>query len=77
MEPLDSERALVTLTPHSTSPWGTRFEVNLKKPFLRCRVFDVQNPVTIAEAKLTRELGVLTADELARVEDAVRTWLGL
>jgi hypothetical protein len=33
--------------------------------------------MTAPEAKLIRQLGVLDADELAQVEDVVRTRLGL
>ncbi len=75
--PLDSDRALVTLIPHTTSPRGTRFEVSISKPFLHRGVFDAQNPTTVALAKLIRKLGDLSPDQLAQIEDAVRTWLGL
>lgn len=77
VKPLDTERNLVTLIPHTTSPRGTRFEVNIALSFLRPGSFDAQNPITIPHAKLIRKLGVLTADQLALVEDAVRTWLDL
>ncbi len=77
IEPLNSDRALVTLIPHTTSSRGTRFEVDLRTSFLKPGAFDAQNPITIPQAKLMRPLGVLTANELAQVEDAVRTRLGL
>jgi mRNA interferase MazF len=77
IEPLDTDRALVTLVPHTTSPRGTRFEVDLKPAFLKRGAFDAQNPVTAPLAKLLKKVGVLTTDEMKRVEDAVRTWLGL
>ena len=75
--PLDTDRALVTVIPHTTSPRGTRFEVAITMPFLRGGVFDAQNPATVALAKLIRKLGHLTAAEIASVEDAVRNWLDL
>jgi mRNA interferase MazF len=75
--PLDTDRALVTVIPHTTSPRGTRFEVAISRSFLHRGVFDAQNPMTVAQAKLIRKLGELTPDQLAQVEDAVRTWLGL
>jgi mRNA interferase MazF len=75
--PLDTDRALVTVIPHTTSPRGTRFEVAIPTPFLRRGVFDAQDPTTIALAKLIRKLGDLTPAQLASVEDAVRNWLGL
>ena len=43
----DSDRALVTLVPHTTSPQSSRFEVAVGVPFLRAGVFDAQNLVTI------------------------------
>ncbi|MEQ8468406.1 MAG: type II toxin-antitoxin system PemK/MazF family toxin [Coleofasciculus sp. E1-EBD-02] len=38
---LNQDRALVTLVPHTTSPRGSRFEVNIKARFLKPGVFDV------------------------------------
>jgi mRNA interferase MazF len=74
---LDQDRALVTVLAHTTSPRGSRFEVDVKARFLRPGVFDAQNLVTIPHAKMIRKLGVLSATELATVEGAVRFWLGL
>ncbi len=77
IKPGDAERALTTIIPHTTSPRGTRFEVTINVPFLKTGVFDAQNPTSTAKAKFTRKLGVLTADQMGLVEDAVRRWLGL
>ncbi|MDR3618513.1 MAG: type II toxin-antitoxin system PemK/MazF family toxin [Paludisphaera borealis] len=75
---LDTDRALTTLIPCTTSARGTRFEVPVSTPFLgRSGVFDAQNPTSTTQAKLIRKLGSLTADQLEQVEDAVRHWLGL
>ncbi|MEK6303839.1 MAG: type II toxin-antitoxin system PemK/MazF family toxin [Acidobacteriota bacterium] len=74
---LDQDRALATLVPHTTSTRGSRFEVSVKAPFLRTGAFDVQNLVTIPNAKLIRKLGNLSPIQLAPVEDTVRLWLGL
>lgn len=73
----DRDRALVTVVAHTTSPRGSRFEVGLAVPFLRAGVFDAQNLVTVPHAKLIRRLGGLAEAELAAVEGAVRSWLGL
>jgi mRNA interferase MazF len=75
--PLDTDRALVTVIPHTTSPRGSRFEVAVSRAFLHQGVFDAQNPTSITEAKLIRKLGDLQGDQLSRIEIAVRTWLGL
>jgi mRNA interferase MazF len=74
---LEQDRALVTLIAHTTSPRGSRFEVEMKVNFLRSGVFDAQNLVTIPYAKLIRRLGVLSSEQLLKVEAAIRLWLGL
>ena len=73
----DSDRALVTLVPHTTSPRSSRFEVAVGVPFLRAGVFDAQNLVTIPHAKLIRVLGRLSGVQLGAVERVVCTWLGI
>lgn len=71
------DRVLVTVVPHTTSVQGTRFEVDIPASFLKTGVFDAQQVVTVAQARLIRCIGDLDAAEFAQVEDAVRRWLGL
>ncbi|HEY9874895.1 MAG TPA: type II toxin-antitoxin system PemK/MazF family toxin [Candidatus Obscuribacterales bacterium] len=73
---LDQDRALATLIPHTTSPRGSRFEVQVKAKFLREGVFDVQNIITIPHAKLLRKMGSLTLEQMAEVEEVLLFWLG-
>jgi mRNA interferase MazF len=73
----ETERALVTLVPHTTSLRGSRFEVSAALPFLRPGGFDTQGLVTIPHAKLIRRLGHLHGIQLKQVEQGVRTWLDL
>ena len=73
----DQDRALVSMLAHTTSPRGSRFEVNIKAPFLREGVFDAQNLVTVPEAKLMRRLGRLSHEQLQPLEATIRLWLGL
>ncbi len=73
---LMQDRALATLVPHTTSPRGSRFEVNVKVRFLKPGAFDVQNLVTIPHAKLLRKLGELDSEQLSQVEDVLLFWLG-
>lgn len=72
----DSDRALVTLVPHTTSLRQSRFEAVVQVPFLRAGAFDAQNLVTIPHAKLVRHLGKLSDAQLGIVESTVRSWLG-
>lgn len=73
---LNQDRALATLIPHTTSSRGSRFEVQLKAKFLRERVFDLQNIITIPHAKLLRKLGSLTPEQMLEVEKVLLFWLG-
>ena len=73
---LYQDRALTTLVPHTTSSRGSRFEVDVKVRFLKPGVFDVQNIITILQAKLLRKLGELNSEQLAQVEDVLLFWLG-
>ena len=73
----ETDRALVTLVPHTTSTRRSRFEVTTKIEFLRPGAFDAQNLMTVPAIKFRRKLGRLSALELAAVETAVRSWLGL
>lgn len=73
----DTDRALVTLVPHTTSPRKSQFEAEVTVGFLRAGVFDAQNLITIPHAKLVRQLGKLNEAQFAIVEAAVRSWLGL
>lgn len=73
----ESDRALVTLVPHTTSLRGSRFEVAIAVPFLRAGGFDARSLVTVPTAKLLRSLGRLSEKQLQLVEAAVCLWLGL
>jgi mRNA interferase MazF len=74
---LDQERALYAIVPHTTAPRGTRFEVSLTVPGLEPGVFDVQGLRSIPPSVLVRRRVVLTPDQLAPIESAVKLWLGL
>lgn len=72
-----ADRALVTLLAHTSSPRGSQFEVPIGARFLKPGVFDAQNLVTVPQAKIIRKVGVLSADQITTIEEAVRRWLGL
>ncbi|MFZ6017021.1 MAG: type II toxin-antitoxin system PemK/MazF family toxin [Nitrospirota bacterium] len=73
----EEDRALITVLAHTTSPRGSRFEVEIKVKFLRPGVFDAQNIVTIPQARLIRKLGELSYQQITEIGNAVRLWLGL
>ena len=73
----DTDRALATLVPHTTSPRQSRFEIVVSVQFLRPGAFDAQSLVTIPHAKLLRRLGKVSDVQLGSVERGVCLWLGL
>jgi mRNA interferase MazF len=73
----EEDRALTTVIPHTTSARGTRFEVDLRVPFLQPGAFDAQNVITIPHAKFIRKLGTLSPDQMRNLEGSLRAWLGL
>jgi mRNA interferase MazF len=74
---LDHERALVTYVPRTTSLRKTRFEVAHAARGFEAGAFDAQSIGTMPAAKLIRRIATLDAETLAKIEDAVRSWLAL
>ena len=77
IEAEDTDRALTSVVPHTTSIRGTRFEVALMVRFLKPGAFDAQNLVSVPHAKFIRKLGTLTAAQMAQVETVLKLWLEL
>jgi mRNA interferase MazF len=73
----DHERALITYIPRTTTLRETRFEVAHQARGFDPGAFDAQSIGTIPAAKLVRRIAILDAAALAKVEDAVRSWLAL
>ncbi len=69
------DRQIFTYVPHTTQPRSTAFEVAVPARFLLAGVFDTQGISTVDTRKLMKKLGVLTPDQITRVEDAVLDWL--
>lgn len=70
-EPTPDELDLVTVLLHTTALRANRWELNIPKPFLKPGAFHLQQIQTVSTIKLERKLGVLTADEMNRVLDAL------
>jgi mRNA interferase MazF len=73
----DTDRALITLVPHTTSTRGTEFEAIVSVPFLKAGAFDAQGLVTVPPVRAIRLLGRLKPQEMLIVELAICKWLGL
>jgi mRNA interferase MazF len=76
-EPAADELDLVTVLLHTTALRGNRWELNIPKPFLKVGAFHLQQVQTISTVKLERRLGVLTAEEMERVRNALKNRLGI
>ena len=56
---------------------GTRYEVPHETRRMPVGAFDAQGLGSLPDIKLHRRLGLVDSDTLAKVESAVRMWLGL
>jgi mRNA interferase MazF len=75
--PALDELDLVTVLLHTTSLRGTRWELNIPKPFLKPGAFHLQQVQSVSISKLERRLGILTTEEMDRVLDALADCLGV
>jgi mRNA interferase MazF len=73
----ETDRALITLVPHTTSTRGTKFEATVSTHFLKNRAFDAQGLVTVPVNRAIRALGRLNGEQMRSVEAAVCRWLEL
>lgn len=73
----DTDRALITLVPHTTSTRATIFEAAVKTHFLKPGAFDAQGLVTVPVSRAIRTLGVLDKEQMRPVEGAICRWLEL
>ena len=72
----DSDRAVVTVVPHTTELRQSRFEIPIKAAFLRPGAFLVQGVSTYPKAWAIRKLGNLNGSQLQAVTDQLADWLG-
>jgi len=75
--PSDDELALITVLPHTTSLHGNRWELEIRKPFLKPGAFHLQQIQSVSIARLVRKLGAVTPEEWHQVHDRVRARLCL
>ena len=73
----DSDRAIVTVVPHTTEVRRSPFEIPIKVPFLRPGAFLVQGVSTYPKAWAIRKLGALQPDQIGAVENGLAAWLGI
>ena len=73
----ETDRALITVIPHTTKPRGSEFEIVVPVAFLSRGAFVAQSVTTIPVKWALRRIGQLAGEELSLVEDGVRRWLNL
>jgi mRNA interferase MazF len=73
----ENEKSVVTYVARTTQVRGGRFEVRHEAPHFLPGAFDAQNLGTVPVARLMRRLARLPPAEMARLEEAVRHWLGM
>ena len=71
-----TDRALVTIIPHTTNLRGSQHEIAVEVGFLRPGAFLVQNVATFPNVWAIRRLGKLKADQFDLVFTALLRWLG-
>jgi mRNA interferase MazF len=72
----DTDRALITIVPHTTSLRGSQYEVPIEVGFLKPGAFLVQNISTYPNVRAIRKLGKLRADQFDLVFGRLLRWLG-
>ena len=74
----DNDRALIGVIPHSTSLYGSEFEVKAGLRGLeKAGAFVVQTGVPLAPTKFIRRIGVLGVDQMCQIESVLKKWQGL
>ena len=73
----DADRALIGVIPHTTATRGSQFEIVVPARFLSGGAFLVQGIQSLPPKYFLRRLGILTPDQMQRVEDGLVLWLGL
>lgn len=72
----DSDRALITILPHTTSLRGSQYEIPVIVPFLKPGAFLVQNIATYPTVRAMRKLGALNKNQFDTVFSGLLRWLG-
>jgi mRNA interferase MazF len=73
----DSDRALITVVPHTTKVIGSEFEVPLPIRWLEKGAFNIQATFPLVPPQFIRKLGTLTPEHFLEVENVLRRWEGL
>jgi mRNA interferase MazF len=73
----DSDRAIVTVVPHTTEVRRSPFEISINVPFLRPGAFLIQGVSTYPTAWAIRRPGTLKPNQMEAVANKLAEWLGI
>jgi len=73
----DADRALIGVIPHTTATRGSQFEVAVPTRFLDEGAFLIQGIQAVPPKYFLRRLGVLTTEQLRRIEEVLLRWQGI
>ena len=76
-EAADDELDLVTVLLHTTALRGNRWELVIRKPYLKPRTFHLQQIQTVSTVRLERRLGKPSDEELSCVREALKNRFAL
>ena len=73
---LDSDYALYTVVPHTTSTRSSTFKITLSVTGLKHGSFNIQGVTTVSPSAFIRRLGKLHPTQMELIEVGVKKWLG-
>ncbi|WP_395743743.1 type II toxin-antitoxin system PemK/MazF family toxin [Prosthecobacter sp.] len=73
----DNDRALIGVIPHTTATRGSSFEAAIPLPSLKEGAFLVQGIQALPPKYFLRRMAVLSADQMAEVEQCLLKWQGM
>lgn len=73
----DNDRALLTVVPHTTTVFGSEFEIPIPVRWLHTGAFNIQATFPLPPPRFIRLLGRLDANQFGLIEAKLKRWLGL
>lgn len=72
----DSDYALHTVVPHTTSTRNSKFFVSLSVTGLKSGSFNIQGLSAVVSSAFIRRIGKIQSDQMEQIEVCVKKWLG-
>ena len=72
----ESDYALITIVPHTTSTRSSAFKVELSVQGLKPGAFNIQGLTAVSSSVFIRRIGKLQPRQMELIEISVKKWLG-